>query len=121
MRLDSTRHLLPRLVVLGLLCAACDDECNPPPILVHALGIRVVDATTGEEICDATVTLETDGEEQTAPQGCRYTGGVRPGKYRVTVVREGYRDHVVSDVEVTGECSVPQTRQLEVELEPELA
>jgi hypothetical protein len=107
-------------VAISLTSAACDPlvfdrACTA--ILVYGLSVTVVDAATGESICDATVTavegtftgtFERFGRSPT----CSYAGAPeRAGTYEVRVAREGYQPAVARNVRVTAdECHVMGVR-----------
>jgi hypothetical protein len=86
-------------------------------IAVEALTVTVVDAATGQRICDATVTA-TEGAftVELRPfgpaQDCSYSGPTeRPGSYEVRVTRTGYEAALRPDVTVTAdECHVIPVR-----------
>jgi carboxypeptidase family protein len=105
---------------LCLLLAGCGHALEPRActlIAVEALTVTVVDAATGQRICDATVTA-TDGafSAELRPfalgPDCSYSGPTeRPGRYDVRVTRSGYETAVRRDVTVTAdECHVIPVR-----------
>lgn len=81
-------------------------------IFAYGLTIDVVDDSTGQKICDATVDV-VDGaysEQLTGDMGfnCSYVGaGERAGTYDITATATGYQSNGVMDVEVgEDECHV---------------
>jgi hypothetical protein len=101
-------------VSLGL--AGCDQPTEPrvcTAIAVDAIVVTVVDSTSGQRICDATVTV-TDGafaqELRPFPAAteCTYSGPTeRAGQYEVRVTRAGYVPASMTNVGVTAdECHV---------------
>ena len=107
-----------RLVVamLSFFLAACEEVREPrfcTAIAVDAMTVTVTDATTGQRICDATVTA-IDGafSAELRPFGigseCSYSGPTeRPGRYEVRVTRSGYEAAARAGVTVTAdECHV---------------
>jgi hypothetical protein len=75
-------------VCAGLL-AACghSDTCRPTGQL--PISVTVVDAATGNEICDALVTIANAGVEERLT-ACPYVGGNGLGTFEVSVERAGY-------------------------------
>lgn len=115
---------------LCLLLAGCEHTLEPRVctlIAIDALTVTVVDAATGQRICDATVSV-TEGafSAELRPFGpgpeCNYSGPTeRPGRYEVRVARTGYEAAVRPDVVVTAdECHVIPVR-LGVGLDPSAA
>jgi hypothetical protein len=100
-----------------LTAAACGNPLLGPractAVLIYGLNVTVVDASTGERICDATV-LAVDGtftgtfERFGSPPACSYAGAPeRRGTYEVRVTREGYQPAVARNVRVDAdECHV---------------
>src|ERR1700736_3212944 len=72
----------------GLL-AACGHSDMCRPIGHEPISVTVVDAATGNEICDALVTIANKGVEQHLT-ACPYAGGFGPGTCTVRVERAGY-------------------------------
>ena len=102
----------------GLL--GCDKPTEPPvctAIAVDALVVTVVDASSGQRICDAKV-VAVDGsfsEELRlfgSPQECTYSGPTeRAGLYEVRATRAGYEPASTTSVRVTrDECHVIPVR-----------
>jgi hypothetical protein len=91
-------------------------------IAVPALDVVVLDGSTGDRICDATV-LAVEGSFSSVldpfPPGptCSYSGPhERPGVYEVSVTKAGYQPAAERNVRVTAdECHVV-TRQLTLTL-----
>ena len=91
-------------------------------IAVPALNVIVLDSSTGDRICDATV-LAVEGSFSGVldpfPAGptCSYSGPhERPGVYEVSVTKAGYQPAAERNVRVTAdECHVI-TRQITVTL-----
>jgi hypothetical protein len=97
------------------------DPCEFDP---NYLDVRVVDASTGARICDATVTAAVDNLSATSlspstlsassPDGgvdCFFAGGSRPGTYTITVSRSGYVTQTITTDELfaSQQCpSVPE-------------
>jgi len=88
----------------------CDKPTEPPictAIAVDALVVTIVDASSGQRICDATV-VAVDGsfsEELRAfgsGQECTYSGPTeRAGVYEIRVTRAGYEPASITGVRVT--------------------
>jgi hypothetical protein len=86
-------------------------------IAVDALVVTVVDAATGQRICDATV-VAIDGSFSAelrpfpAAQDCTYSGPTeRAGTYEVRASKAGYEPAAQSGVRVTAdECHVIPVR-----------
>jgi hypothetical protein len=113
---DLRWPFLLSLVLLYLGSVSCSRPLDPrvcTAIAVDALAVTVVDAATGQRICDATVTA-VDGSFRSAlrafPAGaeCSYSGPTeRTGRYEVQVSRAGYEPAVLRDVRVSAdECHV---------------
>ena len=118
---------LPSPAAFVLLAAApfvlfgCDNKPTDPivctAIAVDALVVTVVDATSGERICDARV-VAADGSfsEPLRPFGsppeCTYSGPTeRAGLYEVRATRAGYEPARTTSVRVTrDECHVIPVR-----------
>ena len=103
---------------VSLFAVACGNPLLGPwtactAILIYGLNVTVVDASTGERICDATV-LAVDGaftgafERFAFSPACSYAGAPeRRGTYEVRVTKEGYQPAVVRNVRVDAdECHV---------------
>jgi hypothetical protein len=112
--------LLAAAAFLGL--AGCDKPTEPrvcTAIAVDALVVTVVDASSGQRICDAKV-LAVDGsfsEELRAfgsAQDCTYSGPTeRAGLYEVLATRAGYEPARTTAARVTrDECHVIPVRVL---------
>ncbi len=88
----------------------CDKPTEPPvctAVAVDALVVTVVDASSGQRLCDAKV-LAIDGsfsEELRAfgsGQECTYSGPTeRAGVYEIRVTRAGYEPASITGVRVT--------------------
>jgi len=100
--------------------AGCSSPTDPivcTAIAVDALVVTVVDATTGQRICDAKV-VAVDGsfsEELRlfgSPPECTYSGPTeRAGRYDVRATRAGYEPASTTGVRVTrDECHVVPVR-----------
>lgn len=94
-------------------CKECTEEG------VYGLTVRVVDDTTQEPVCDATVTAVEGNHSETLSHlgspDCRYVGALeRPGAYHLTASREGYLLGSADGVTVSdGECHVdPEVRTI---------
>jgi hypothetical protein len=82
-------------------------------IAVDALAVSVLDAATGQRICDANV-VAADGSFRAelrafgTPQECLYSGPTeQAGRYDVRASRSGYETGTLSGVRVTAdECHV---------------
>lgn len=91
-------------------------------IAVPALNVVVLDGSTGDRVCDATV-LAVEGSFRGVldpfPAGptCSYSGPYeRPGVYEVSVTKAGYQPAAERNVRVTAdECHVV-TRQVTLTL-----
>jgi hypothetical protein len=105
---------------LCLTLPGCEAALEPRVctlIAVEALTVTVVNAATGQRICDATVTA-TEGAyiADLRPFGpgtdCSYSGPTeRAGRYEVHVSRSGYEAVLRRDVIVTAdECHVIPVR-----------
>lgn len=104
------------VAMLGVFLPGCEEVREPrfcTAIAVDAMTVTVVDAASGQRICDATVTA-VDGaftaelrEFAFGPE-CNYSGPTeRPGRYEVRVNRAGYAPAVRAGVNVTAdECHV---------------
>lgn len=103
-------------LLAALLLTACEDPMTPracTAIAVFALNTTVLDDTTGQRLCDVTVTA-IDGtfrEElmvfPPVPE-CSYSGvAERAGRYQVQVTKAGYATSVTENIVVTAdECHV---------------
>jgi hypothetical protein len=103
------------LLVVGLFqgCKAETVACTPS--METGLLVDVLDAGTGQPICDAVVTA-IDGsysERLDTHGGCQYLGAFeRAGHYDVLAEREGFQSQRASNVEVrmgTSGCHVVRT------------
>jgi hypothetical protein len=102
------------MAFLGL--AGCDKPTEPrvcTAIAVDALVVTVVDASSGQRICDAKVTaIDGTFSEDLRPfgsgQDCTYSGPTeRAGVYQIRSSKPGYEAATVNDVRVTrDECHV---------------
>jgi len=112
---------------LCLFLAGCEEAREPrfcTAIAVDALAVTVVDAATGQRICDATV-IAADGAFREELRGfgpgldCGYSGPTeRAGRCEVRVSRAGYEAALRPGVTVTAdECHVIPVR-LTVDLTP---
>jgi hypothetical protein len=110
--------------LLAIACSAligCDNKPTDPivctAIAVDALVVTVVDASSGQRVCDARV-VAVDGsfsEELRAfgsGQECTYSGPTeRAGVYEIRVTRAGYEPARTTAVRVTrDECHVIPVR-----------
>jgi len=116
MSFDRTWGRLAALLSLGMFLSACGQGLGGrvcTAIAVDALTVTVVDAASGQRICDARVTaiegaFSEDLRAFGPAQDCSYSGPTeRPGRYEVRASRSGYATAVRSDVRVTAdECHV---------------
>lgn len=97
--------------------SACGPDCNRPPILTYAVRIDIEDASSGDAICDAAVTLTVDGSTVALAQACAYAGGTRPGHYEISVTRTGYETTTVDVSVPKDECSEPVQQHIKIQLE----
>lgn len=116
MRTSATFVAIACVALIG-----CDDKPTDPiactAIAVDALVVTVVDASSGERICDAKV-VAADGafsEELRrfgSPQECTYSGPTeRAGLYEVRATRAGYEPARTTSFRVTrDECHVIPVR-----------
>jgi len=106
-------------VVLGV--AGCESPADPvicTTIAVQAITLTVVDGTSGQRLCDATVTVVDGSFSQVLPPfpgsapDCTYSGPTeRAGTYEVRVSRAGYQPATASPVRVSAdECHVIPVR-----------
>ena len=104
------------VAVFEMALSGCGEYLEPricTAIAVDAMTVTVIDATSGQRICDATVTA-TDGAFTTELRAfafvpeCSYSGPTeRPGRYDVRVTRAGYEPAARGAVNVTAdECHV---------------
>jgi hypothetical protein len=117
-RLAAALSLLAAAAFLGL--AGCDKPTEPrvcTAIAVDALVITVVDASSGQRICDAkVVAIDASFNEDLRPfgsgQDCTYSGPTeRAGVYEIRATRVGYETGTLSGVRVTrDECHVIPVR-----------
>lgn len=127
LRTEAWTKGLPRsgALLVALLGAACNDESSTCAGVTPAgLVVAVVDAETGEPLCDAAVHLDHASHAEDlvadAVDPCRYIGGREAGTYTITVTREGYAPGTAEVVvEEDGTCTGLATRELELELVPE--
>ena len=89
---------------MGLLVQGCDAATPCLAYAVSSLSVTVVDATTREGLCGASVTAsEGTFSERLLGFGmpCVYSGPYeRPGSYSVRAEREGYQPASVDNVVV---------------------
>ena len=117
-RLAAALSLLAAAAFLGL--AGCDKPTEPrvcTAIAVDALVVTVVDASSGQRICDAkVVVIDASFNEDLRPfgagQDCTYSGPTeRAGVYEIRATRAGYETGTLSGVRVTrDECHVIPVR-----------
>ncbi len=115
-------------MLLAVCCASCGEDRTPVACAAYAvagLGVSVENATTGQPLCDATVTA-TDGaysERLQALGGCTYTGAwERPGTYVIEATRQGFPPNRVSGVRVImggGECPHVEQTRVTISLTPQ--
>ena len=112
---------------LAVALAGCGDHHTPtacPAYAAAGLGVTVSNASTGQPICDATVTA-TEGaySEQLAGVGCRFACAFeRPGTYVVRATSQGFAPNEVAAVHVVmgaGDCPHVQEALVEIALEPD--
>jgi hypothetical protein len=99
---------------LGL--AGCEKPTEPrvcTAVAVDALVVTVIDASSGQRICDAkVVAIDGSFSEDLRPfgsgQDCTYSGPTeRAGVYAVRATKAGYETSTTNDVRVTrDECHV---------------
>jgi len=114
MRLMAVLSLLAAAAFLSL--AGCDKPTEPrvcTAIAVDALVVTVVDASSGQRICDAKVTaIDGSFSEDLRPfgsgQDCTYSGPTeRAGLYEIRATRTGYETLTTNAIRVTrDECHV---------------
>ena len=112
--IDSLGLVLLAAAFLGL--AGCDKPTDPrvcTAIAVDALVVTVVDASSGQRICDAkVVALDGSFSEDLRPfgsgQDCTYSGPTeRAGVYAIRATKVGYETVTMNGVRVTrDECHV---------------
>jgi hypothetical protein len=91
------------LVALLATLGGCDDSLVVcPAIAVAGLDVQVLNNTTSQPICDATVTaVEGTISERLVENACRYQGAFeRPGTYTVRAERVGFAPLELSGVRV---------------------
>jgi hypothetical protein len=113
-QLSGALSLLAAAAFLGL--AGCEKPTEPrvcTAIAVDALVVTLVDASSGQRICDAKVTaIDGSFSEDLRPfgsgQDCTYSGPTeRAGVYEIRATRTGYEPGTMKDVRVTrDECHV---------------
>ena len=97
----------------------CRDDCNRPPILIHALRIQVVDAQSGDPLCDAQITLQLgETSEPLAANNCHPAGGSRPGTYHVTARQTGYQTAEIDVTVPEDDCGEAVPQDVTIELTP---
>jgi hypothetical protein len=107
------------LFVAQLAISGCGNDCDGrPPIGSSPLTLEVVDADTGDTICDADVSIEYEGVVTELRPQCRWVTGTGAGKYQISVRRSGYAEKV-TDVSVSrDECSDIVTEHVIIALTP---
>jgi hypothetical protein len=118
LRLVELRAVVVTAASLGV--AGCDQPAEPrvcTAIAVDALVVTVVDAASGQRICDAKVVAsEGSFSEELRPfgsgQDCTYSGPTeRAGLYEIRATRAGYEPAAMNGVRVTrDECHVIPVR-----------
>jgi hypothetical protein len=113
-RRTAALALLAAAAFLGL--AGCDKPTEPrvcTAIAVDALVVTLVDASSGQRICDAKVTVidgsfSEDLRSFGSGQDCTYSGPTeRAGVYEIRAARAGYETGTMNGVRVTrDECHV---------------
>jgi len=113
-RRTAALALLAAAAFLGL--AGCEKPTEPrvcTAIAVDALVVTVVDASSGQRICDAKVTaIDGSFSEDLRPfgsgQDCTYSGPTeRAGLYEIRATRTGYETLTTNAIRVTrDECHV---------------
>ena len=113
-RLTAALSLLAAAASLGL--AGCDTPTEPrecTAIAADALVVTVVDASSGQRICDAkVVAIDGSFSEDLRPFGsgpdCTYSGPTeRAGVYAIRATKAGYEIVTMNGVRVTrDECHV---------------
>jgi hypothetical protein len=112
--LTAPLSLLAAAAFLGL--AGCDQPTEPrvcTAIAVDALVVTVVDASSGQRICDAkVVVMDGSFREDLRPfgsgQDCTYSGPTeRAGVYAIRASKAGYETATMNGARVTSdECHV---------------
>lgn len=114
-------------LVLALPLVGCG-ELEPDgvaciAIAIAGLDVAVVNESTNQPVCDATVTA-TDGgySERLNAIGCRYSGAFeRPGSYSLRAERAGFATRTVVAERVamsSGQCPHPVAVRTEIRLTP---
>jgi hypothetical protein len=109
--------LLLAIACFGLACAKPTEPIVCTAIAVDALVVTVVDASTGQRICDAKV-VAVDGafNEELRRFGpgadCTYSGATeRRGVYEIHATKAGYEPAVQNGIRVTADvCHVIPVR-----------
>ncbi len=108
------------LLLLAATAWSCDQGVPPwscTMVALAGLNVAVTNATTGQPICDASVTA-TEGSysEQLSAQACAYAGAVeRPGTYVVRAERPGFLPKEARDVRVVMSAdSCPHVLQVQL-------
>ena len=108
------------LIVSSAACAGCTESPTFPgdprvctAVAVQSLNVTVLDAASGQRVCDATVVASEGAFQETlrsfgTEADCVYAGPTeRAGVYEVRVSKAGYQPASVSNVRVgEDECHV---------------
>ena len=86
--------------------------------------VNVVDAVTGAEICDATVSYTTETTQGTltasAPARCEYVGPFEmPGTYEIVATKPGYHAETVALAVGQDDCGHVVTQRSTLSLSPQ--
>lgn len=107
------------LLVASLGIGACGDDCDGRhPIGSSPLTITVIDADTGDTICDADITVEHEGVSTELTPRCSSAAGTGPGTYRISARRTGYAEKAIEVSVSRDECSDIVTERVTIELTP---
>lgn len=103
-----TTRLLPPLLLLLSACSSDDATAECAGVAVPSIRLTLVEADTGEPVCDATVELRRGQDVQKAEvnnaQPCRYVGYGAAGQYTVTASRQGYQTATREVTVQSNEC-----------------
>jgi len=93
-----------------VLLAGCGGPKDCPNVFVVPISVTVVDSSTGQELCDAEVTISKT-DYQRILKSCPYLGGDGEGTYTVVATRVGYASQTASAFVRTpvDSCDQPKT------------
>jgi len=107
-------HRVCALAAALWLTAGCGSSCNDEGRA--GITLTIVDAGSGEKICDARVRYETPDLVTfgTGGTACEYTAARTPGTYVVTVERMGYVAQTTTIVVGEDDCGAadPESRTI---------